>query len=131
MKDLKEFIEKLVKIEYLPHCRSFGFYPFQMFVEDKEGKNNIVCLNLGGEIGKVYHAFMDYYKDNPKRIYLAVDFPAWLDLKYDSVCVFVFEDNSLRIYAMPYNKETGQMLPEVHEGKLLESIRNDIELFIK
>ena len=31
MKDLKEFVEQLVKIEFLDHCNAFGFYPFQMF----------------------------------------------------------------------------------------------------
>ncbi len=29
MKDLKEFVDTLVKIEYLDHCSAFGFYPFK------------------------------------------------------------------------------------------------------
>lgn len=131
MKDLKEFIEKFVKIEYLDHCKSYGLYPFQMFVEDKEGKNNIVSLNLGGEIEKVYHAFMDYYKDSPKRIYMAVDFPAGIDMKNDFVCVFVYELDVLTVYAIPYKIKTGKVLPEIYESELLSMIKKDINLFIK
>ena len=131
MKDLKEFIEKLVKIEYHNHCAAYGLYPFQMFVEDKEGKNNFVCLNLGGEVAKVYEAFMDYYKENPKRIYLAVDFPAYGDIKNDFVCIFIYELDVLTVYAMPYSSKTGKLLPEIYESELLNKIKNDLELFKK
>ncbi len=57
MKNLKEFVDQLVKIEYLDHCNAFGFYPFQMFVEDATEKATLCALALGGDIRAVYAAF--------------------------------------------------------------------------
>ncbi len=61
MKNLKEFVEQLVKIEFLDHCNAFGFYPFQMYVEDQEEKATICALDLGGDIRAVYKAFADFF----------------------------------------------------------------------
>ena len=85
MKDLKEFVDTLVKIEYLDHCSAFGFYPFQMFVEAADEKLTICALDLGGDLRAVYKAFSDFHKDKAKRIYLAVDFPANMDIENDSI----------------------------------------------
>lgn len=130
MKDLKEFIDTLVKIEFLDHCNTYGFYPFQMVVEDKEGKLNMVSLDLGGDIRAVYTAFNDYFKENPKRIYLAVDYPAGMDIINDFVCVIGYENSEFTLYAIPYDLETGETLSDIRDAEILDRIHDDLGKFI-
>ena len=130
MKDLKEFAEKLVKIEYLDHCNAFGFYPFQMYVEHKDEKATICSLDLGGDVRAVYKAYADFFKLNPKRIYLAVDFPANMDITNDFVCVIGYEKEEFLIYAIPYNTETGETFSEIRDAEILNRIHDDLSLFI-
>ncbi len=130
MKDLKEFAEKLVKIEYLDHCNAFGFYPFQMYVENQEEKATMCALDLGGDIRAVYKAFSDFYKENPKRIYLAVDFPAGMDIINDFVCVVAYEKEEFLIYAIPYNTENGETFSEIRDAEILNRIHDDLGKFI-
>ena len=130
MKDLKEFVEQLVKIEFLDHCNAFGFYPFQMYVEDQEEKATICALDLGGDIRAVYKAFADFFKENPKRIYLAVDFPAGMDIINDFVCVVAYEKEEFLIYAIPYNTENGETFSEIRDAEILNRIHDDLGKFI-
>ena len=130
MKDLKEFAEKLVKIEFLDHCNAFGFYPFQMYVEHKDEKATICSLDLGGDVRAVYKAYADFFKLNPKRIYLAVDFPANMDITNDFVCVIGYEKEEFLIYAIPYNTETGETFSEIRDAEILNRIHDDLSLFI-
>jgi hypothetical protein len=130
MKDLKEFVEKLVKIEFLDHCNSFGFYPFQMWIEHKDEKSTFASLDLGGEIRAVYKAFADYYKEDSKRIYLAVDFPANMDITNDFVCIIGYESQEFTLYAIPYNPETGQTFSDIRDADILDKIHSDLMLFL-
>lgn len=130
MKDLKEFVDTLVKIEFLDHCNAFGFYPFQMYVEDKEGKGNMISLSLGGDVRAVYKVFTEYYNENPRRIYLALDFPAVGDITNDFVCIISYEKEEFTLYAIPYNTETGEIFPEIHKSELLNLIKGDLDKFI-
>lgn len=130
MKDLKEFVEKLVKIEFLDHCNSFGFYPFQMWIEHKDEKSTFASLDLGGDIRAVYKAFADYYKEDSKRIYLAVDFPAGGDINNDFVCVIGYEKQEITLYAIPYNTETGITYSENRHAAILNKIHDDLNLFL-
>ena len=131
MKNVKEFVDQLVKIEFLDHCNAFGFYPFQMFVEDKEEKVTLCALDLGGEIGKVYQAFAEYYKEKPKRIYLALDFPAVGDIESDFVCIIAYEKDVLTISALPYSANTGERFEQINISIILDKIIEDLGHFIK
>lgn len=130
MEDLKEFVEQFVKIEFVDHCNTFGFYPFQMFVEGQDEKVTICALDLGGDIRAVYKAFADFFKENPKRIYLAVDFPANMDISNDFVCVIGYEKEEFTLYAIPYNPETGDTFSDIREAEILDRIHDDLGLFI-
>lgn len=130
MKDLKEFVDTLVKIEYLDHCLSFGFYPFQMYVEDKDEKGIMCSLDLGGDVRAVYHAFAEHYNKNPKRMYLAVDFPAIGDILSDFVCIIAYEKEEMNLYAIPYSVETGETFSEDRHAEILNKIHDDLGLFI-
>ena len=130
MKDLKEFVEKLVKIEYLDHCNTFGFYPFQMYVEHQDEKATLCALDLGGDVRAVYKAFADFYKEPAKRIYLAVDFPATGDVINDFVCVIGYEKEEMTLYAIPYNVETGDTFSEIRDSETLNLIHGDLGKFM-
>lgn len=130
MKNLKEFVDKLVKIEFLDHCNAFGFYPFQMYVEDKNEKATICALDLGGDVRAVYQAFNDFFKENPKRIYLALDFPANMDIANDFVCIIAYEKEEFELFAIPYNTENGITFSEIHNAEILEKIYEDLSKFI-
>lgn len=130
MKDLKEFAEKLVKIEYLDHCNAFGFYPFQMYVEHKDENTTICSLDLGGDVRAVYKAYADFFKEAAKRIYLALDFPSGMDISNDFVCVIGYENLEFTIYAIPYNTETGETFSEIRDAEILNRIHADLSLFI-
>lgn len=130
MKNVNEFVEQLVKIEFLDHCNAFGFYPFQMYVEDQEEKATMCALELGGDIRAVYKAFADFYKQNPKRIYLAIDFPAGMDILNDFVCIIAYEKEEFILYAIPYNTETGETLSEIRDAEILNNIHDDLAKFI-
>ena len=119
-----------MKIEYLDHCNAFGFYPFQMFVEDKDEKATLCALDLGGDIRAVYAAFNDFFKLNPKRIYLAVDFPANMDITNDFVCVIGYEKEGFTLYAIPYNTENGETFSEIRDAEILNKIHEDLSKFI-
>ena len=130
MKNLKEFVEKLVKIEFLDHCNAFGFYPFQMFVEHQDGKFTMCSLDLGGDVRAVYKAFADFYNEPAKRIYLALDFPASGDITNDFVCVIGYEKEEMTLYAIPYNVETGETFSEDRHAEILNLIHDDLGKFI-
>lgn len=130
MKDLKEFVEQLVKIEFLDHCNAFGFYPFQMYIEDKDEKGIMASLDLGGDIRAVYKVFADSYNENPKRLYLAVDFPAGGDMINDFVCIIGYEKQEITLFAIPYNVETGETLSEIRDSEVLNLIHDDLGKFI-
>lgn len=130
MKDLKEFAEKLVKIEYLDHCNAFGFYPFQMYVEHKDEKATICSLDLGGDVRAVYKAYADFFKEAAKRIYLALDFPASEDIVNDFVCIIAYEKEEFLIYAIPYNTENGETFSEIRDAEILNRIHDDLGKFI-
>ena len=130
MKNLKEFVETLVKIEFIDHCNTFGFYPFQMYVEHQDEKATMCALDLGGDIRAVYKAFADFYKEDQKRIYLAVDFPANMDITNDFVCVIGYENNEFTLYAIPYNTETGDTYADIRDAEILNKIHDDLSLFL-
>lgn len=130
MKNLTEFVDKLVKIEFLDHCNAFGFYPFKMYIDKPLEKPTICALALGGDIRAVYTAFADHFKQNPKRIYLAVDFPANMDIVNDFICVIGYENEEFTLYAIPYNSETGESFSEIRDAEILNKIHDDLSMFI-
>ena len=116
MKDLKEFAEKLVKIEYLDHCNAFGFYPFQMYVEHKDEKATICSLDLGGDVRAVYKAYADFFKEDAKRIYLALDFPSGMDISNDFVFNYMaFGEEGLEALIIAYKEAGGYYWPKMKE----------------
>lgn len=122
MKNVKEFVDKLVKIDYIDDYNCFGHFPFQLFVETSDGKFEINALALGGNVLSCYKRFKKYLKENSKKIFMSLDFPSGGDIKNDFICIFSAVDGILDIYALPYNTENGETYEEIHTSELLSKI---------
>lgn len=128
MKTVNEFVEKMVKIEWIEQSGGFGHYPFQMFVE-KENDERLVCaLALGGNVAACFREVKKHRIENSKRIYISLDYPEMEGIEHDFVAVFSVEDGKENIFAIPYNPKTGQIFEAVKEGAFLEKILSQFKL---
>jgi len=122
METVKEFVDNLVKIEYIEDSECFGHYPFQLFVETNDGKFEINALALGGDVLSCYNRVSKYLKEKSNKIFMSLDFPAGGDIEHDFVCIFSIVDDKFDIFAVPYNPENGEIYDEIHESTLLNTI---------
>lgn len=130
MNTVKEFVEQIVKIEYLEDSNSYGHYPFQLFVENSDGKFEMNSLALGGDVESCYNRFGEYLKNNAKKIFMSLDFPASNDIDHDFVCIFSYIDNNYDVYAIPYDTETGEIYEDIHNNKMLDIILEEFKMII-
>ncbi len=130
MKDVKEFVEKLVHIEYINSSESYGHFPFQMFTEESDGTFNFSALAVGGIIQRQYNFVKEKVKNKSKRIYLSLDFPAGDDIERDFVCVFSIEDGKFENFAIPYDPSTGEKFEPIKESNHLSAILEQFKKFV-
>lgn len=126
MKNLEEFIESLVKIEYIENSNCFGHYPFQMFVETNDGNFELNSLALGGDVEACYNRFAHYIINKAKRVYLSLDFPQGGDITNDFVAIFSFENGEINIIAIPYQESDGKSFEIIKESKHLDVIKSQL-----
>lgn len=129
MKNLKEFVNTTVRIEFIKDSDCFGHYPFQLFSEKEDGGYELNALALGGDVASCYRRFAHYKNENAKRIYLSIDFPATGDIKNDFVAIISFEDGVLNIHAIPYD-ENGQRLPSITDSRILDIIKEESSTYM-
>jgi len=127
MKNVKEFVEQLVKIELIESEDCYGHYPFQLFVETNDGKFEMNSLALGGDVESCYKMAKQYLDDGAKKIFMSLDFPASLDIENDFVCIYSIVDEVFDVYAIPYNTETGHIYDEIHSGEMIDKILEDFK----
>lgn len=131
MKDVNEFIEQMVKVDYVDQSDCYGHYPFQMFVQKQDDKVSISALALGGDVKACHRLFADEMHNNSKRVYMSLDFPSAGDIENDFVCVFYYENKTheLKKIAITYNSE-GVILKQITESehltKLLTQLKESI-----
>jgi hypothetical protein len=130
MKSVKEFVKLMVKVEFIEDSNCFGHYPFQLFAEMDDGKNEINALALGGDVKSCYKRFSHYKKNNAKRIYLSLDFPKGGDMENDFVAILSFENNETKLHAIPYQVSDGKILKAVEESEHLDNIKSQLQKFI-
>lgn len=127
MKDINEFIKKLVKIEYVHRSGSYGLYPFQMYVETYDKKNQLEALDLGGDVKTCYNIVMKRLREKSNRIYLALDFPSFMDMDNDFIAIMSIENNTFNLLAIPYDRETGEQFEIRRKGKFLNALSSEIK----
>ena len=133
MKSKEEFIKALVSIDKLGEdgVTGYGHYPFQMVAKsDKPGNDEMYALALGGNVHAVYKKFFEAIKKKADRVYLSIDFPAqeeW-EIEHDFVPVYAYEGdiNNISITVIPYDPNTGEIFPQITEGKVIEGLQKEL-----
>lgn len=131
MKTVEEFINTMVKIEYIEQSNCFGHYPFQLFAETKDGGHEMNALALGGDVKACYERFLEYERAGAKRIYLSLDFPKGGDMNKDFVAIITLEDGEIDIFAIPYNVDDGDQFNRIEKSEQLNKIELDLMYFFK
>lgn len=130
MKDINEFVEKLVSIEYHDEIESYGHYPFQLFTESQNDKQEFVSMIGDGSVVNRYAIFKEKLSDNPKKVYMSLDFPAKNDIPHDHVIIFSYENGEFNRFAIPYNAENGERLPTITESEQLDAVFNQFKSIV-
>jgi len=130
MNTVKEFVENMVKIDFVEQSNCYGHYPFQLYAETEDGRMEFNSLALGGDVLGCYNRVKHYRALKSKKIFMSVDFPAGGDIEHDFVCVFSIVGNKIEIYAIPYNEKDGTIYPEVHESNLLDDIMKEFKSIV-
>lgn len=129
MKNTQEFIEQLVKIEFIEQSDSFGLFPFQLYVEKSDGTFDMNALALG-DVKACYKRTAEYIKSGAKKIFLALDFPKGGDITNDFVAIYTIIDNNYEIQALPYNYENGETYEMILSSTQLDKILEDFKFSI-
>lgn len=127
MKTAAEFVESLVTIDFIESNNAFGHYPFQLYVETEDGKFELNALALD-DVRAVYHRVRYYIRKNAKSLFLSIDFPALGDIEHDFVVVISMIGKDGNAYAIPYDTQTGERFPEIHESSVLSGILSQFKL---
>lgn len=127
MKNVKEFVNQLVKIDFMEDEECYGHYPFQLFAETSNGDFEMNSLALGGDVASCYNRVKKYLKEGAQKIFMSLDFPGSKDIEHDFVCIYSIVDGEFDVYAITYDTETGDIYDEIHKGELLDKILEDFK----
>lgn len=123
MKDVNDFIDTLVTINYIESANAYGHYPFQLYVETKEKTVELNALLLGGNVSACYLRAKAYLIKGVKALYMSIDFPAGGDIDNDFVTVFYIDaDNKISALAIPYDTKTGEKFEIIYKCEMLTNI---------
>jgi len=131
MKNLTEFRESMVKIEFIEQSGCFGHYPFQLFAEKSDGTNQIEALFLGGNVKECYQLFAIHVNKGAKRVYMSLDYPASGDISKDFVVLFQYEQGNLNLTAIPYSEFNGECFNLLTQRDILSTIKKELEFYLK
>jgi len=130
MKNVDEFIENMVHIDFLEDEECYGHYPFQMFVEKEDGTHDINALALGGDVESCYKRATEYKQNNAKKIYLSLDFGCGGDIIHDFIAIFSFENGVVSIVAISYDIKNGKKFETITNSTHLNKIKGDFEYYL-
>jgi hypothetical protein len=137
MTDIEDFVKSCVTIDYKKEHGQFAYFPFNMFVEKKDGSVDLIVIaSREGGVLNIYKIMFKYINSGIKRLYVAIDFPAGMDIKNDFVGVISYElskekGKQLDIFAIPYNEKTGEIYKRINRSPHLNMIILNIALFAK
>ena len=130
MKNVDEFVKQCVKIDHLEQANCYGHYPFQLFVEIKDGSFVMNALALGGDVASCYRKVYEYKRDKAKKIFLSLDFPKGGDIQNDFIAVFSVDDKGTSVFAIPYDTESGDRMGIIKESQHLSGILKDFNISV-
>ena len=121
MNNVNEFVERLVKVEFIESSECFGHYPFQICSKTKDGSLRLGALALGGDVVSCYRALKKELEEGCTEIFLSLDFPANGDIENDFVAVFSVVNGLCSLFAIPYDQD-GNILERITKSKILDQI---------
>lgn len=127
MNTVNDFVNQLVRIDLMEDGENYGHYPFTGMIEEKDGKNIILALAMGGDVLSVYKTIGKYIINDAKKTYFSLDFPSNEDLKTDFVAVFSYENGEYNIFAIPYDVKNGETFEHIYDNVLLSKILNQFK----
>lgn len=127
MKTVEEFVKSLVKVDFIENSDCYGHYPFQLLSTDKEGKTSMCALALGGDVQACYERTKELLKPDSVT-FLSLDFPAVFDAKHDFIAVYEIRNKDVKMFAIPYDEETGEVFEKEIQGNYIDALRKE---FIK
>ena len=130
MKNSTEFIEEIVKIDFLENYEQYGHYPHQLYVIDKDDKIIMNAMAMNG-VENHYRAFKRYKDEGAKKIFMSLDFPSGRDIESDFVGVFSYNGKDIELIALPYDIHNGEKSEIIKEGDQILTIYNQFINFIK
>lgn len=127
MKDIQDFIDKMVNIEVVWDEGRYWHYPFKIFVEKEDWTIEFWIMMIEWWVSPHYKIFIEKIKENSKRVYMSIDFPAGMDMENEFVGVFQYENETVKIKLLPYTVKDNKpiILPAVEDGVLYKYIRED------
>lgn len=125
MKTTQDFIDALVKVEFIEDSKMFGHYPFQLAAEGKDERLNIGALFLGGDVLSVYRAAKTQIQEGATKLFLSCDFPAVGDIKTDFIAVFTYQGGALSSLAIPYDPQTGVCFEKIINSTAMQMLEAD------
>jgi len=128
MKNVEEFVEKEVEIEFMEKECAVHF-PFKIFVERSDNFQETESLFFDDGMVSCYRLFSQYKKDGARRIYMSIDFAKGAEMKKDYVMIFTYENGEINLFAIPYNDE-GEILDRIEDSPRLSMIRKDFEKYL-
>lgn len=126
MRDVNDFIDSFVKIEYNEEREEYCYHPFMIYAEEKPDQVSLAALVVDG-VEKCYFTFCDFIEKGSNNMYMALDFPQIEDIKTDFVCIFKFVDNNLSVIGLPYDRMTGEKFEIINDAKALNFIVRDFK----
>jgi len=129
--DRDKFIEDFVKIEWVEKSKCFGLFPFNMYVEFSDSSCEVHSIAIA-DVYTCYKLFAEkiLFINNVSKVFMALDFPARYDIKYDFVVVFTADkskDTVIDLMAIPYTAEGNKMSPiMLGESEILCVIYNQV-----
>lgn len=131
MKNIEEFVDFSVKIEKQGNGQ-FGYFPFHAFVENADGKIDVICIAGVNGVEDCYKLIAKYMDSMAQRIYMALDFPAGLDMKNDFVVVFEIQGTNFNVFAIPYNNIDGTIYERINRSQgLIHIVENLKDVVLK
>ena len=129
MKNVDEFVEKVVKIEFIEDFGCAGHYPFQLFVEKEDESFEMDALLFEGDVTSCYNLFAKHKNEGARRIYMSLDFPKGGEIESDYVVVFIFENGGINLFAIPYSDDC-EMLDRIEDSPRLTKSKQDFEKYL-
>ena len=125
---LIEFLEKFVDITFQKDHQCYAYQPFHLYVETKDNEVEISCMHGVRTVGDCYMLAWKNLGKQAKKVYMAIDYPAFMDVEHDFIAVFEFDKSSKNPFglrAFPYNNKTGERYPPILKAKVLALIASE------